>query len=96
MWSMRFCSRHIGLHEPIYRPLWALHRRVSWGIIKPPPICHYLGVFLSPRSTDCHNQMNMETIKGFLAPFGLNTTSIQDTLARIFRSSGPDNDLSDA
>jgi hypothetical protein len=30
--------------------------------------------------------MNMEAVKGFLAPLGLNTSSIQDTLVCIFRS----------
>jgi chaperone BCS1 len=30
--------------------------------------------------------MNMEAVKGFLAPLGLNTSSIQDTLVCILRS----------
>ena len=29
--------------------------------------------------------MNMEAVKGFLAPLGLNTSSIQDTVVCIFR-----------
>jgi hypothetical protein len=30
--------------------------------------------------------MNMDAVKGFLAPLGLNTSSIQDTLVCILRS----------
>jgi hypothetical protein len=30
--------------------------------------------------------MNMEAVKGFLAPLGVNTSSIQDTLVCMLRS----------
>jgi hypothetical protein len=43
-------------------------------------------IFLSPRFTARHTCMNMETVKGFLSPLGLNTSSIQDTLVCILRS----------
>ena len=43
-------------------------------------------IFLSPRFTARHTYMNMEAVKGFLAPLGLNTSSIQDTLVCILCS----------
>lgn len=43
-------------------------------------------IFLSPRFTARHTRMNMEAVKGFLAPLGLNTSSIQDTLVCILCS----------
>jgi chaperone BCS1 len=36
----------------------------------------------------------MDTVKGFLAPLGLNTSSIQDTLVCVFRTCTPLNRLS--
>src|ERR1700679_2883198 len=43
-------------------------------------------IFSPPRFTAHHTCMNMEAVKGFLAPLGLNTSSIQDTLVCIVRS----------
>ena len=48
-----------------------------YAIFPPPP----------PRDLPVPSYLDMDTIKGFLAPLHLNTDSIQDTLVRMFRSS---------
>jgi len=82
----RCCRHYLGSH--------ALHIRVVGGRLctrrssayiipfTPSSAC----IFLSPRFTARHTRMNMDAVKGFLAPLGLNTSSIQDTLVCTLRS----------
>ena len=80
----------IGCVKRAVAAIWArMHFRVVGGRLVAKcssrlyksPLPHLQRAFFSPpRFTARHTCMNMEAVKGFLAPLGLNTSSIQDTL----------------
>ena len=73
-------GHHIG------RLVGASHEAFNKSHIKTPHTPSSLYIFLPLIHLLRHTCMNMEAVKGFLTPLGLNTNSIQDTLVCLFRS----------
>jgi hypothetical protein len=63
---------------------WAPRGRRSVAYISP---CTPSSVRLSPPDLPVLSCLNMDAIKGLLAPLHFNTSSLLDTLVRMFRSS---------
>ena len=97
MWSTRICRHYIGSGQLSGSGSeWALGTR-RWDSIRikaaPYPV---VTVHFSPPDSPAPSYLilPMDTVKGFLGPLGLNTSSIQDTLVCVFYTCTPLNRLS--